>query len=581
MRFSKLFAKPSKEVGLDYKVDSHRLLTQAGFIRESSAGRYYLLPLGIRVQHKLTEVIRAEMNMRGAQEIITPVLHSLDLWQETNRDQAAGFELMQVEDRRGARFVLGGTAEEMVVDLIRKFNISYRDLPLNLYQFSMKFRDELRARGGLLRVREFIMKDAYSFHSSEADFANEYQSMSDAYQAIFTKLGLDAHRVESDNGYIGGEYCHEYIVDTDAGESDYLVDQTGSYQAHQDVAVFDKSYDYSSSKPEKITQKSKPQKLNMVEANRGKTMADGVEFHKLSLVNHIKNVAYKTGKNQLVLACIRADLDVNEVKLAHQVDANHIEPLTDQEVIERLGSYPGFISPVDIRENLSEDEELIVIIDDTVAKMVNAASGSNKKNFDYLGINYQRDFLADKVADIALAQSGYIAVSGGQLEGKKGVEVGNIFQLGYHYSTLMDNANYTDQDGDRKPYYMGCYGIGVGRTIATIVELYHDDKGIIWPEIVAPYKYHLISLARSEDDPVYTRTEELYQSMISQGLEVIWDDRLDVRAGEKFADADLIGNPIRLVVSAKTLADNQLELKYRNQDQVEMLNIDQASTSLK
>ncbi|MCA9349790.1 proline--tRNA ligase [Candidatus Saccharibacteria bacterium] len=575
MKFSKLFAKPSKEVGLDYKVDSHRLLTQAGFIRESSAGRYYLLPLGIRVQHKLIEVIRSEMDKRGAQEIITPVLHSLDLWQETNRDQAAGFELMQVEDRRGARFVLGGTAEEMVVDLIRKFNISYRDLPLNLYQFSMKFRDELRARGGLLRVREFIMKDAYSFHSSEADFAKEYQSMSDAYQAIFTRLGLDAHRVESDNGYIGGEYCHEYIVDTEAGESDYLVDQSGSYQAHQDVAVFDKSYDYSGPKPEKISSGSEPQQLKLVEAKRGKTMADGVEFHQLSLINHIKNVAYKTGKNRLVLACIRADLDVNEVKLAHQVDVSQIEPLTDQEVIERLGSYPGFISPVDIRDNLPEDEDLTVVIDDSVVKMVNAASGSNQDNFDYLGINYQRDFIADKVADIALAQPGYIAVSGGPLEGKKGVEVGNIFQLGYHYSSLMDNANYTDQNGDRKPYYMGCYGIGVGRTIATIVELDHDEKGIIWPEVVAPYRYHLISLARSVEEPAYTKAEELYQSMTSQGLEVLWDDRLDIRAGEKFADADLIGNPIRLVISAKTLASDQVELKHRDQDRVELVGFDQ------
>ncbi|MDP3982855.1 MAG: aminoacyl--tRNA ligase-related protein [bacterium] len=395
MRYSKLFGKTIKEPQSDMKAASHRLLHQAGFVRESTAGRYFFLPLGNLVRNKIISIIREEMNKSGAQEMISPVLHPLELWKETNRTNTAGFELMKIKDRRGAEFALGGTAEEMFVDVVRKFQISYRDLPFNIYQFSQKFRDELRARGGLLRVREFLMKDAYSFHTNEEDFKREYLNMWDTYSCIYKRVGLDTIVVESDNGYIGGEYCHEFVVESEAGESKFFISEDGKYAAHEDV------------------------------------------------------------------------VDKNKYK--------------------------------------------------------------------------------------------------GKLIEKLGIEVGNIFQLGYHYSNKMANATFTGEDGSPQKYYMGCYGIGIGRTLATIVETHHDDKGIIWPDAVAPFQIYLINLNKDS-----FKADELYKVLQGQ---VLYDDRKDVSAGAKFADADLIGIPVRLVISERT--GDKIEYKRRASTQTELLTIAQ------
>jgi prolyl-tRNA synthetase len=552
MRMSRLFGKTSKTEGTDYKLASHRLLTQGGFIRESTAGRYYLLPLGLRVHDNIAQIVRKHMNAADAQEVVMPTLHPLELWQETNRTTTTGFELMTVTDRREAQFALGGTAEEMAVDLVRKFNISYKDLPFNIYQFSQKFRDELRARGGLLRVREFVMKDAYSF-STEAQFKEIYQQMWDTYQAIFDELGLKVDVVAADNGYIGGEYCHEFVSESEAGESRYFIDLSTGYAAHEDVATFqveDKNLDEAL------------RELQPVDAERGTTMEDGVKFHNLPLWQQIKDVLYfDEATGRYVLAIIRGDFDVNETKLMQVAKAYDLRPATVEEVREDLGSEPGFISPVNFPKQGKQSGKAVVIVADTSLRTIrNAYGGQNAKHKDLLNINIDRDYQPDLEGDIALAQPGMKSTKGGELVEKRGIEVGNIFQLGYHYSNLMHDAEYNDENGKLQKYYMGCYGLGIGRTMAAIVEAFHDDKGIIWPAAVAPAHVYL---ARLGDNPEVVKDADLlYNRLTATGVGVLYDDR-QVRPGEKFADADLLGIPYRLVISEKTLAAGTYELKAR------------------
>lgn len=563
MRYSKLFGKTIKETPRDAMLKSHQLLYRGGFIRESTAGRYYLLPLGIKAQQKIKSVVKEEMDKAGSQEMITPVLHPVDLWKETSRTESVGFELMLIKDRNEGQFVLGGTAEEMLVDLVRKFQVSYKDLPFNLYQFSTKFRDEARARGGLLRLREFTMKDAYSFDATEEEFKKEYKKMEETYTQIFNRLGLKTHIVEADNGYIGGEYCHEFIVESEAGESKFLMTEDGKQSAHEDVAKFvreEKNLD----DPEKEMQE--------VEAVRGTTMEDGVEFHKMPLWQQIKDVLFVDEKGRFILAIIRGDFDVNEVKLMHLVKAYDLRHATEDEIRDLIYSEPGFISPVGIKNNLAEGVELIIVADTSLRTIKNAYGGANKKNRDLLNMNIDRDYQADFEGDIALAKEGYLNEDGVKWVSKKGIEVGNIFQLGFHYSSRMRDAEYVDESGQKKPYYMGCYGIGIERTLAAIVELYNDDKGISWPESVAPFKVHLVGLDL-EDDQVKNKAEEVYAVLQDKGIEVLFDDRADVTAGTKFADADLIGLPYRLVVSRKT--GDKVEVKKRIEENIELINLDQ------
>lgn len=551
MRYSKLFGKTVHGEASGSDMVSHQLLVRAGFIRESVAGRYFFLPLGWRVHEKIKAIIKEEMDAIGAQEMISPVLHPLELWQETNRTTTTGFELMSVKDRRGAAFALGGTAEEMFVDVSRKFQLSYKDLPYTVYQFSTKFRDELRARGGLLRVREFVMKDAYSFHVDESDFKKEYQAMSEAYTRIFARVGLETFQVAADNGYIGGEYCHEFQVIHPQGEGRFFVSSGGSYVAHEDIASMTLSPKNSQDALQPLTQ---------VEAKRGVTIADGAAFHGLPEWQQLKCVVYQTDTKQLVVAAIRGDLEVNEIKLKKAVNALNIELATAESIVS-MGSVPGFVSPVGL------PHEVAVVSDLSLDGVVNLYGGANALHQDYLNINPGRDFQATAHADIAMAVAGEKAPDGGVLEEQRGIEVGNIFQLGLHYSSLMKGAEFVDSDGKTKPYYMGCYGIGLGRTLATVVEQYHDEKGICWPDAIAPYSVHLISLPGGEE-----MAAKVYDQLMADGIDVLWDDRA-ISAGAKFTDADLIGIPWRVVVSKKT--GDQVEVKQRRSSEASQMEVTQ------
>ncbi|PID32269.1 proline--tRNA ligase [Candidatus Saccharibacteria bacterium] len=553
MRLSQLFGKTSKTEGSDLKIASHRLLVQAGYIRESTAGRYYMLPLGMRVHNKIIGIVRRHMDAAGGQEVVTPVLHPLELWRETNRTTTVSFELTTVTDRRGAEFALGGTAEEMMVDLVRKFNVSYKDLPFNIYQFSTKFRDELRARGGLLRVREFVMKDAYSF-STEQQFEDIYKTMWETYAAIFNELGLKTDVVAADNGYIGGDYCHEFVAESEAGESRYFVDEASGYAAHEDVAVV-------SADDKNLDEPLKP--METVDAERGTTMEDGQRLHGLPMWQQIKDVLFfDQATDRYILAVIRGDFDVNETKLMQVAGAWDLRPATPQEVREDLGSEPGFISPVGFVKQSKSGKAVVLVADKSLRTAHNMYGGANALHRDLLNVAIDRDFQPDIEADIALAQAGMRSPDNGTLVEKKGIEVGNIFQLGYHYSNLMKDASYTDETGKRQKYYMGCYGIGIGRTLAAVVDVHHDDKGIIWPRSIAPAVVYIARIGA--EDAVVQAADELYNRLSASGYDVLYDDR-DVRPGEKFADADLMGIPYRVVVSPKTVAAGVYECKARTE----------------
>ncbi|MBI4225240.1 MAG: proline--tRNA ligase [Candidatus Sungbacteria bacterium] len=556
MKLSHYFLKTAKTVSEDDTSISARLLKQGGFVRESVAGRYYFLPVGQRVQQKIMAIIKEEMDAAGAQEMLAPILHPLELWQETNRTNTTGFELMKVKDRRGGEFALGGTAEEMFVDLIRKFTISYRDLPFHLYQFSPKFRDELRARGGLLRVREFIMKDGYSFHADEEDFRREYEHMKGVYSRIFDRLGLQTTIVEADNGYIGGEYCHEFIVESDAGESRYFTTPDGSIAAHEDVARFRRNPANAGADMLPLQTIDQPAWVQ--------TMEDNEKHYGKPTSHYLKNVVYRnmvTG--QIVIATLTGDLQVNQTKLEQALKAvGQLEAATEED-LAKLGTKTGYVH--------SWGHAGAYCVGDIVLEQArNLIGGQKEEATDTINVNYGRDFTCDLIADIALAYEGAIAENGQQYAEKKGIEVGNVFQLGLHYSGKMKGAVYVDAEGKDQPFYMGCYGIGIGRTMAAVVEKHYDAKGIMWPESTAPFHVHLIALEGGFDD-----AEKLYRDMIADRIEVLYDDR-EKTAGEKFADADLIGIPVRMVVSKKTVEKGSVEIKKRGEPEAKLVPFSEA-----
>lgn len=553
MRQSSLFGKTSKNISSDIKIKSHAMLTQGGFIAESTAGRYYFLPLGWRVHEKIRAIVKDEMDKTGAQEMITPVLHPLELWEETNRTSTTGFELMKITDRRGADFALGGTAEEMFVDLVRKMEISYRDLPFNIYQFSTKFRDELRARGGLLRVREFVMKDAYSFDRNEEEFIKMYKTMEETYTKIYGRLGLKTFVVLADNGYIGGEYCHEFQAESEIGEGRFFVSEDGKYVAHEDVAQFERG-DVNSNEEEKEFKIIKQPKWV-------KTMEDNLKHYKKPKERFLKNVVYKViGTKELIIAVMRGDLEVNKTKLEKVLDlVGQLEDASEED-LERIGTKPGYV-------HSWGHKGVRYIGDISLTTVKNFIGGQKEDETDSSNVNYGRDFECEMLVDIAMAYDGAVTKKHGKLIEKKGIEVGNIFQLGYHYSKKMKGAEFTDQDGKKKPYYMGCYGIGIGRTMAAIVEKHRDEKGIIWPEAIAPFKVHLISLNQNKE------ANKIYEQLIKAGIEVLYDDR-EASAGEKFADHDLIGIPYRVVVSARSLKEGSVEVKKRDSEDKEMVKVE-------
>lgn len=563
MKYSQLFGKPVKEDQGGSELRSHQLLQQAGFIAESVAGRYFFLPLGWRVHDNIKAVIKKHMDGAGAQEMITPTLHPLELWEETNRTSTTGFELMTVEDRRGGQFALGGTAEEMMVDVVRKRQVSYKELPFNLYQFSTKFRDEARARGGLLRVREFVMKDAYSFDRDEAAFEQTYDQMADVYTAIFKDLGLETKKIEADGGYIGGDYCHEYQVETPIGEGTFYETEDGSYCAHEDVAIFER---------DQINPGDTPLPMEVIEQPEWvRTMEDNEKHYGLPASRFLKNVVYRVTTNgEIIIATIRGDLEVNKTKLERVLDlVGQLEPATDED-LERLGTKSGFVH--------SWGHKARYIGDLSLKSVVNFIGGQKQDTTDTRNVNYGRDFECETLADIALAYDGAQTAEGKTLHEKTGVEVGNIFQLGTHYSGKMKDATYIDESGKGVPYYMGCYGIGLGRTMATIAELMNDEKGLIWPENIAPFHVYLAPIGKQAD--VYAKADEIYTQLNEAGIEVLYDDRQDKKStpGQKFGNHELMGIPYRVVLSERLMESGEAEIVHRASGETKMVEVEEVIT---
>ena len=553
MRYSQLFGRSIRSVSQDVRSRGHEFLLRGGFIRESSAGRFYMLPLGLRVQERVINVIREEMDALGCQQILAPTLHPRELWEETRRAASVSFELMQVQDRNERSFILGGTAEEMMVALTRGFALSERDLPLCIYQVSSKFRDEIRARGGLLRAREFLMKDAYSFHSSREDCERYYERMGEAYSRIFERLGLQALRVASDNGYMGGEYCHEYIVEHELGESRYLRSEDGAYCAHEDIATFIR---------EEMNRGESMKDLLEVEALRGPSIEDGVRYHSEPAWRQIKSVVYVSDTGETILVCLRGDLDISEAKLLKALRCATLRLATSEE-LSILGTQAGFVSP------LGFSGKVRLIGDTSLLSVRNFITGANAVGRDVKNVNYGRDFSVDILADIAIAQDGHRAVStGSALRERRGIEVGNIFLLGTWYSERMRDAVFTTSAGERQNYHMGCYGIGIGRTLATIAETHHDERGLRWPKSAAPFDIHLVQLGN--DEASARAASDMYSRLVATGRRVLFDDR-DVSAGVKFADADLLGIPERYIVSKKLTNMGSFEVQHYRSDQTSII----------
>jgi len=558
--YSKVFGKTSKSSPQEAQFASHQLLYRAGFIRKSKAGYYYFLPLGWRVHRRIEAVIRQEMNTAGAQEMLAPTLHPIELWQETNRVDAVNFELMTVTDRSGAEFALGGTAEEMFVDLVRQMHLSYRDLPFNIYQFSTKFRDELRPRGALLRTREFIMKDAYSFDDTQKASQKEYENMKKTYKRIFNRLGLATLVVKADSGYIGGDYCHEFVFLSSAGEDDIFICSHCSYRASEAKAVFQRQFKNDKEKEKPFQIIDQPEWVC--------TMADNVKHYHEPLWRYLKNVVYKDDRGRIIIASIRGDQTINETKLKNLLAVNFLEP-ADEKDLAKIGTQPGWVH--------SWGHQDVVYVGDLGLKMVkNFIGGQKEKKTDAINVNYGRDFEYKILGDIVNVQDGDVCQQCGQgkLQKKKGIELGHIFQLGRYYTDLMKGTDFVDSAGREKAYYMGCYGIGLGRTMAAIVENSHDDKGIIWPKVITPYQIHLIGIKGT-----YALAEKVHQQLKALGITILYDDRSAVSAGEKFADADLIGIPIRLVVSPKT--GDKIEWKERTQKKTTLLQYNEVVKKVK
>ena len=559
MRRSQLFGRTLREIPSEAEIPSHQLLLQAGMIRRLVVGMYSYLPLAQRALRKIENIIREEMDAIGGQEIDMPLVQPAALWQETGRwEMLVDKELSGFDDRFGRKLVLAMTHEEAVTDLIRNQTNSYRQLPLMLYQIKLKFRDEPRPRAGLIRVREFTMKDAYSFHADEADLEKYYDQMHKVYLNIFHRLGIAVVSVESDPGIIGGIEAHEFMLLANAGEDRVIFCNGCDYRANADVALIQKPQ----------IDNGDPEPIEEIETPDQKTIEDVANYLGIEKEQTLKAVFYSTDES-LIFAAIRGDLEVNETKLKKAVGASHLWFSSDEE-LQRYGLVAGYASPIDVKG-------VTVVVDDSIASTTNLVAGANKPGYHLKNMNYPRDFKADIVADISLARDGMTcAHCGGTLTEKRGIEVGNIFKLGTKYSDAM-NATYLSQKGRPQPLFMGCYGIGIGRLLASIVEANHDEDGIIWPPAVAPYQIHLMYIGKG--DEVRRRAESLYADLRDQGYEVLYDDRQE-SPGVKFKEADLLGMPLRLTISQRTLATDSVEVKRRSEREKHLVKLDELNLQL-
>jgi prolyl-tRNA synthetase len=560
MRMSRLFGRTTREVPSDAESASHQLLVRAGMISQGAAGVYSFLPLGWRVMRRIQQIVREEMDRAGGQEVFLPTLQPFELWEASGRFVSFGESLFTLIDRKDHRLALGPTHEEVITDLARKYVQSYRDMPLMPYQIQNKFRDEPRPRGGLLRVREFIMKDMYSFDADEEGLDATYNTMAGAYASLYRRLGLTAVMVEADSGAIGGKASHEFMVLTPTGEDIVIHCDGCGYAANMEKAT---------SRKEVAAQVGAPgEPLLPLEAV---PTPDSTTIEEVASFLHVP--AYKTAKavfyiadGEFVLAVIRGDLQVNDVKLQRALKATLLRPAEEEEVAA-AGIVAGYASPIGC-------PGVRVIVDDSIPAACNLVAGANRLGYHYINANFGRDFTAEQVADIAMAQEGDACPAcGGVLRADRGIEVGHIFKLGTFLSTKL-SANFLDESGVSRPVVMGCYGIGVGRLLAAIVEYSHDDKGIIWPMAVAPFQVHLCALNPDKDD-VAARAEELYADLRAEGLEVLFDDR-PASPGVKFNDADLIGVPVRVTVSPRTLGTQSVEVKLRSEDTAGVVPFDRA-----
>jgi len=543
MRTSQLLLPTLREDPGEAETVSHRLMLRSGLIRKVAAGIYTYLPLGLRIIRKVEQIIREEMNRAGAQELLMPIASPAELWKETGRWDYYGKELLRLKDRHERDFCLGPTHEEVITDLFRREVRSYRQLPLNFYQIQTKFRDEIRPRFGLMRGREFIMKDAYSFDADEAGAKVSYQKMYDAYTRIFARCGLTFRAVEADTGLIGGDVSHEFMVLADTGEATVVYSNQGTYAANIERAEVLPPVETDTSPRRPLVSVATPQRRTVDEVTR---------FLKIAPHQLVKTLMYKA-EEETIAVLIRGDHDVNEVKLAKLLGVTEVEMATPEKVKEITGAPLGFAGPVGLKN-------VRILADHAVKGMKNFVVGANRTDTHYVDANWERDFTVDQFADIRNAQTGDMSPRGeGTLTLAKGIEVGQVFLLGTKYSKSM-NATILDDQGKERLAIMGCYGIGVGRTAAAAVEQNHDEKGIIWPFPIAPFHVHLLPLGQSAT--VTEATTNLYTALQQAGLEVLWDDR-DERAGVKFNDADLIGAPFQVIVGDKSLAEGLIEVKIR------------------
>jgi prolyl-tRNA synthetase len=560
MRLSKLFGKTQRELPAEAETASHQLLLRAGMIQQLAAGIYSYLPLGWRVLKKIENIIRDEMDKAGGQEVNLPVLQPFELWQKSGRDRALGKVLFTLSDRRERKLALGPTHEEVITELA-KYNVqSYRDLPLLLYQIQVKFRDEPRPRGGLIRVREFLMKDLYSFDADEAGLDISYQKMDQAYRNIFERCGLPTMLVEADSGAIGGKDSREFMVVTENGEDEIIHCPGCNYAANAEKAV---------SAKEKIDN-GKPLAIKEVATPGAGSIEEVASFLKIPHSHTLKAVFY-VADGRLVFVVIRGDLDVNEIKLNNQLKASELRLASEDEVI-KAGLVAGAASPIGVKG-------FKVIADDSVNSGTNFVAGGNKPDTHLKNVNYPRDFKADVVADIANAKAGdKCPECGGRLESTQGIEVGHIFKLVTTYSEKF-GAYFIDEKGVSRPLVMGCYGLGLSRLMAAVIEQNHDEKGIIWPLPLAPYQIYLCPLYK-ENAKVAEVAEKLYAKLEAAGFEVLFDDRPE-SPGVKFNDADLLGMPLRVTISPRTLEKNSIEIQRRAEKESELVPLDEIVARLK
>ncbi|MBI5183593.1 MAG: proline--tRNA ligase [Nitrospinae bacterium] len=554
MRYSKMLIPTLKEIPAEAEVISHTLMLRAGLIRKLAAGIYSLLPLGLSVTKKVEDIIREEMNRSGAQEVLLPTVQPAELWKESGRWEEYGKELLRFKDRHQREFCFGPTHEEVITDLIRKEIRSYRQLPLNLYQIQTKFRDEIRPRFGIMRGREFIMKDAYSFDCDETGADESYKKMYDTYCRIFERCGLRFKAVEAETGIIGGSFSHEFMVLADSGEEGVVFCNGCDYAANIDRAEIRIEEKGNEGEKKKMMMMKEIKKVN---TPGRKTVEEVSRYLKVSPQDLVKTLIFET-ENGIIAGLVRGDHQINETKLKRFLDSNIMVLAGDETVKEVTGAPSGFAGPVDLN--------IAIFADQGVKGMQNFITGANEIDAHNINVNIGRDFEIKGYGDIRnVREDDKCPRCGKDIDIKRGIEVGHIFKLGTRYSQIL-RATYIDSKGKEQLIIMGCYGIGVGRTISAAIEQNHDENGIIWPMPIAPFQVFILPVD-TKDTTVMERSEKIYNSLLDKKIDVLIDDR-DDRPGVKFKDADLIGIPIQVIIGLKNLREGNIEIKIRRNGEI-------------